>query len=104
MTCATRVSGLLGKNLLRERDAVLERRYRSVQLLLVDLAQDGADARPRRQPKREKVTSLDDWLWRRMLDPQQLRALEEPVHRRAVEIPGSAEAVRFGHAGEEFEI
>src|SRR5882672_2042311 len=74
------VSGSLCKDLPRERDAVLDRGDRAVKLLLVDLPEHHADARPRRQAKRQQVPALDDGVGWCVLNTQVSRALEKPVH------------------------
>src|SRR3989449_3309897 len=71
---------------LRRVDSLLECRDPSVELLLVDGLQDLADTRARLEPELEDVAPEQDRRGRAMLDAERPRALEEPVHRRAIEL------------------
>ena len=76
--------------------AFFDRRDLSVELFLVDLLENLADARARRQTKLQQVTAEEQRRRRLVLDAERARALEKPVHRRAVErrrcVPGNRRA------------
>ena len=77
----------------------------AVQLLFVDRLQDLADPRTRLQAEREQVPAEQDRRRRAMLDAERARALEEPVHRGAVELSGlAAYAVGLGDARQQLEV
>src|SRR5689334_21021334 len=69
----------------RAFDRLLQRRHLIVELLLVDDFQDLAHARSRFHPELEHVTAEQHRRRRPMFDAERARALEKPVHRRAVE-------------------
>ena len=84
---------MLGKNLTRQSDSIFKIGNRSVELLLIDLTKDRADARPWGETEGEQMSPLDDWFGWRVLHAEQLCPLEKPIHGRAVEVPCTAEAI-----------
>ena len=95
---------LYTQNAARFLDAFLDGRDRAVELLLVDLLQDFADTRTGCETERQHVTAEQKGWRRLMLDAERTGALDEPVHRRAVERPGAPEAVRACESGQQLQI
>ena len=85
-------------------DSCLDGRDLAVELFFVDLLQDFADARAWREAQRQQVSAEQQRRRRPMFDAERARALDEPVHRRAVEVPGPPEAVGAREAREQLEI
>src|SRR5207253_609627 len=84
--------------------AFVERRNLPIQLPLVDLLEDFAHSGARVNAELEQMPSHEQWLRGRVLDAERPRALEEPVHGRAVEGAGAAEAIGLRDAGEQLEV
>ena len=79
--------------------------HRPVHLLFVDGFQDLSDARAGREAELEEMTAEENRAGRLVFDAELARAVEKPVHRRAVEVAGlAAEAVGLGEPGEQLEI
>src|SRR5262245_6634398 len=86
-------------------DGLLECRHGPVHLLLVHRFQDLPDARSWFQPQLEQVPPEQNWRGWAMLDAEPARALEKPVHRRTIELPGlPALAIGFRDTREQLEI
>src|SRR5262249_54153333 len=91
--------------LARAVDRGFERRDRSIELLLVHGFQDLADARARADAQLEHVPSEQNRFRRSFVRADRARAIEEPVHRGAVERPWiAAEAVGLREARQQLEI
>src|SRR5262249_8527414 len=89
----------------RAFDRLLERGHLIVELLFVHQLQHFADARSRFHPELEHVAAEQNRRRRPMLDAERSRALEKPIHRRAVELSGPAAlAVRLRDACQELEV
>src|SRR5215467_6454928 len=84
-------------------DCLLECRDGAVHLLLVDRFQNLADARTRFEAEFQQMPAEQDWTGWFVLDAELTRALEEPIHRGAVErarLP--SKAVRLRDTREKF--
>jgi len=82
------------------RDTRLDARDLTIKLLLVNELENFADPRPGRQSQREQMAPEQQRRGRMMLDAERARTFEEPVHRSAVEVAGTAETVGARHACE----
>src|SRR5688572_10528419 len=97
-------SGLLRHEAPCQLNRILNGPDFPIKLLLVDLPENFAHSRPRGQPEFEQMTSEKQrWRWL-MLDAKRARAVEEPVHRRAVEIAGSAQTIGARQPCEQLEV
>src|SRR6185369_1868110 len=85
-------------------DPRLDARDLAVKLLLVNELEYFADPRSGREPKREQMAAEQQRCGRMVLDAERTRALEEPIHRTAVEVSRAAETVGARHAREEFQV
>ena len=99
--CATYVAS---NHLPRGLDTFLDGRDLAVELTLVDLLQQRAHARTRRDAEIDQVAAEQQRPGRLVLDAEAPRLLEKPVHRRAVECARPSEAVRLGDARQPFHV
>src|SRR5262245_47915376 len=91
-------------NATRFLDPRLDARDLAVKLLLVNDLEYFADPRSGREPKREQMAAEQQRCGRMMLDAERTRALQEPIHRTAVEVSRAAETVGARHTREEFQV
>jgi len=85
-------------------EAFLDGRNPAIELHLVNLLQQDADVRARRDAVRQHVAAEHERLRRAMFDAERARPLQEPVHRAAVEgARHAAETIGRRDAREQFE-
>src|SRR5207248_510597 len=86
-------------------DCLVERHDLSIELLFVHRSKDLAHSRSRFQAQFEQVSAEEKRSRSAMLDAERPRALEKPVHGRAIELAGlAAETVRFRESREQLQI
>src|SRR5689334_16806219 len=77
----------------RRGNPFIDGRDFAVELLFIDQFQNLANARTRCEPQRQEMATEQQRRGRSMLDAERAGPLDEPVHRGAIEVARSPEAV-----------